>query len=924
MSSLHRLMSKCKTFFRRCQMEAELEREITSHLALMEDDFLRKGMSAEEAHLAARRAYGGVEQAKQMHRDERSILWLEQLGQDIRYAIRQLCMAPGFAMTVILTIALGIGANTAIFTLMHAILLKSLPVGDPKSLIRIGDKADCCLSDGMQRVSGDFDIFSYPLYRSLLESTPEFAQLAAMQAAHNPISVRRGNNTALAQPSEFVTGNYFSTLGVGAFAGRTLTDADDQPGAAPAVVMSYQAWQSDYGSDLSVVGTTFYLQSHPVTVVGIAPPGFFGDRISPNPPAFWIPLSAEPLLAQANSILHHPDECWLYLLGRVRPGVALGPLQEKISSHLRQWIAVQAEYKKDKTARFLPRLHVILTPGGAGIQDLQDKTGNELYLLLTVSGFVLLVACANVANLLLARGAKRKTEISMRMALGAARPRLMRQMLSESMLLSCLGGLSGLAFAYAGTRSIVALAFPDSLHSAINVTPSLAVLGFAFVLSLITGVVFGIVPAWITSRGDPAEALKGANRAAGDRGGLPLRSLIVFQAALSVVLLVGAALLTRSLRNLEHQDFGFQTANRYVLHLDPLGAGYQPEKLDALNRSLEQQFAAIPGMESVGLAIYSPLDGNDWNFDVYVPGRPKPGPQDDNSVLINRVSPNFFAAVGQPVIRGRSVSEGDTAGSQFIAVINQAFAKKYFPNEDPIGRHFGVYNREDFGAYEIVGVVANAKYKQPRNEAQAMFFAPLSQWQHNLKNPTAINLETQTHYITSIVMSFRGVPQNLDATLHGTLANIDPNLTILDLRSLDQLLTGNFNQERLVARLTALFGLLTLVLASVGLYGITSYQVAQRTREIGLRMALGAQRNRMASLVMRGALIQVVVGLAVGVPISLLGAHWIQSQLYAVKSYDPLSLFMAIVALSTAAVVASFLPARRAASIDPMEALRAD
>jgi predicted permease len=924
MISLIRLMSKCKTLFRSRQMEEELEREINSHLALLEEDFLRRGMNAEEARLAARRAYGGVEQAKQMHRDERSILWLDQLGQDIRYAVRQLPMARGFAITVILTIALGIGANTAIFTLVHAILMKSLPVGDPKSLIRIGDKPDCCLGDGLQHASGDFTIFSYPLYRSLRESTPEFAQLAAMQADHNPVSVRRGNNTAQAEPSEFVTGNYFSTLGVGAFAGRTLIDADDQPGAAPVVVMSYQAWQSDFGSDSSVVGSTFYLQSHPVTVVGIAPPGFFGDRISPNPPAFWIPLSGEPLMQQENSILHHPDECWLYVLGRVRPDVALAPLQEKISSHLRQWIAVQVEYKRDKAAEILPRLHVVLTPGGAGIQDLQEKTGNELYLLLTIAGFVLLVACANVANLLLARGSQRKAEISMRMALGAARPRLIRQMLTESILLSCLGGLAGLAFAYAGTLSIVALAFPASLHSAINITPSLAVLGFAFVLSLITGVVFGIVPAWVTSHGDPAEALKAVNRAAGDRGGLLQKSLIVFQAALSLVLLVGAGLLTRSLRNLEHQDFGFQTANRYVLHLDPLGAGYKPEKLDALNRSLEQQLASIPGMESVGLAVYSPFDGNDWNFDAYIPGRPKPGPQDDNSVLINRVSPNFFAAIGQPVIRGRGLSEGDTAGSQFVAVINQAFAKKYFPNEDAIGRHFGVYNREDFGAYEIVGVVADAKYKQPRENAQAMFFGPLSQWQHNLKNPTAINLETQTHYITSVVMSFRGVPQNLEATLRATLAHIDPNLTILDLRSLDQQISGNFNQERLVARLTALFGLLTLVLASVGLYGITSYQVAQRTREIGLRMALGARRNWMAALVMRGALIQVVVGLAAGLPISLLGAHWIQSQLYAVKSYDPLSLFVAMVVLFTAAVLASFLPARRVASIDPMQALRAD
>jgi predicted permease len=481
MRYLRRLLSKWLSLSRNAQVEAELEREINAHLALLEDDFLARGVSADEARLAARRAYGGVEQAKQMHRDERSILWLEQLSRDIRYAVRQFLKSPGFAITVILTIALGIGANTAIFTLVHSILMKSLPVGDAKSLYRVGDTYDdCCFTNGLDNGNGDFDIFSYENYRHLRESTPEFEQLAAMQAGQASISVRRSQDTAQSKPGEFVSGNYFSTFGVGAFAGRVFTDADEMAGASPVAVMSYQTWQSDYAGDPSVIGATLYLQSQPVTVVGIAPPAFYGDRISANPPAFWIPLSAEPLLSQANSILHQPIACWLYLIGRVRPGTATGPLQQKISANLRQWLLTQDEYLSHGLPAIIPKVHVVLTPAGAGIQSLQQKTDKKLYLLLSISALVLVVACANVANLMLARGVKRKIEISVRLALGSARSGLVRQMLTESVLLGCLGGAAGLAVAYAGTRMILALAFPDSLHSAIDATPSLAVLGSRF------------------------------------------------------------------------------------------------------------------------------------------------------------------------------------------------------------------------------------------------------------------------------------------------------------------------------------------------------------------------------------------------------------------------------------------------------------
>jgi predicted permease len=893
------------------------------HLEETVEELMAEGMSREEAAQTARREFGNVALIEERSREAWQWPALESIWADVKYSLRQLRNSPAFAITVILTMALGIGANTAIFTLAHAILMKSLPVADPKSLYRIGDKSEAALTNGLQNEDGDFDVFSTSLYQYLRDSSPEFEQLAAMQAGAERISVRRGNDAARPETSEFVSGNYFSVLGVSAYAGRTLTDEDDRLGAPPVVVMNYEAWQRDYASDPAVVGATFYLQSRPVTVVGIAPAGFYGDRISNNPPAFWVPLSVEPLLRQANSVLRQPDECWLYALGRTRPGAAVGPLEQKISANLRQWVGTEDAYAKYGISEKIPKLHVVLTPGGGGIRDLQQKTGKEIYLLMAISGFVLLVACANVANLLLARSTKRKAEISMRLALGAARGRLFRQMLTESVLLGCIGGVAGLAFAYAGTRMILTLAFPGSAYMPIQSTPSLPVLGFAFLLSLAAGVVFGIVPAWITSRGDPAEALRGAGRTTGDRTTLPRNSLVVFQAALSLVLLVGAGLFTRSLENLERQDFGLQTTNRYVMHLNPQDAGYKPEDLDRLERALEQRIEAIPGMQSAGLALFSPLDGNQWGFTVFFPEKPVSGYKQAPRALIDRVTPSYFAAVGQSVLRGRGFTAADTGSSSHVAIVNQAFAKKFFPGEDPIGRHFGSWGQDDSGSYEIVGVVGDAKYDRPREDARPMFFRPLSQWQV-LKGSTEVSIEAQSHYFTAGVMNFAGTQESLEAALRRTLTQFNPNLAIIDLRSLDYQLSGNFNQERLTARLTTLFGLLALVLAAVGLYGTTSYQVTQNTRDIGLRMAFGASRNRVLGLVLRGAFVRVAFGLTLGIPIVLIGARYLSSQLYLVKAYDPLSLLLAMGVLLGAAMIAAFIPARRAASIDPMRALRSE
>ena len=844
---------------------------------------------------------------------------------NIRSALRQVAKSPGFAATVILTISLGIGANTAVFTLVHAILLRSLPVANPASLYRVGDLDDCCVNGGFINDNGDFDLFSYDLYRQIQNDTPEFEQLAAFQSGQNIMSVRVGNNLAKSERTEYVSGNYFSTFGVGAYAGRMFQPSDDAPGAAPVAVLSYAAWQSAHAGDPNVVGSTFYIQSHPVTIVGISPPGFFGDRINDNPPAFWIPLNAEPMLEGETTILKVAESNWLYALGRVKPGVAPKALEAKISNTLRQWLATQPAYTKNGNEKEIPKQHVVLTAGGGGIRNLQQETGDGLRLLTWISALVLLVACANIANLLLARGAARRAETSIRTALGAARTALIGQSLSESVLLALTGGIIGIGIAYLGARMILNLAFPEATQMPIQANPSPVILGFAFLLSLITGVIFGIVPAWISSHADPAEALRGLNRSTGDRSLLPQKALIVLQGALSLVLLVGAGLMTKTLRNLEHQNFGITTANRYVIHFDT-GGGYNLETIGVLNRRIEDDFKALPGVKSAGLALYSALEGNNWGESVFIEGRPEPGPEDHHNSSWDRVTPQFFQTIGQAVIRGRGFTDQDTATSQMVAVVNQAFVKKFFPKEDPIGHHFGVFDQKYASNFEIVGIVADAKYTNPRDDVRPMYFRPIAQLNRNItaSQRNFFMAESRSLYPNSITVQYAGDAASLESMARRTLANINPDLTIVSFKSLDYQVADNFNGERLISRLTGLFGLLALALASVGLYGITAYSVARRTNEIGVRMALGANRGNVVVMVMRRALVLVAIGLAIGIPVALAGGRLMRTQLYGVSTYDPLTLAGAVFVLGAAAALASFIPARRAASIEPMNALRTE
>jgi macrolide transport system ATP-binding/permease protein len=840
---------------------------------------------------------------------------------DVRYSLRQLRKTPGFTVTAVLTLALGIGANTAIFTLVHAVLLKNLPVVDPKSLVRIGDKEDCC-NLSIASIESDYTVFSYDAYKNLRDHTPELEQLAAMQAGRADLSVRRSSvdRPPLSSLGEFVSGNYFQTFGIQPFSGRLLVPADDRDGAQPVAVMSYQAWQRDYAGDPSVIGSTFVMNTHPVTVVGVAPPSFYGDRMSEHPPEFYLPISQEPTLG-FYAVRNRPELAWLFLIGRTKPGIAMEALQARMGGILRQSLAQLPEYQTVHGKEHLAKARVVLTPGGVGVANMQHNTASSLYLLMGLSGMVVLIACANIANLMLVRGLARRAEISIRMAMGAARRRVVRQMMVESVVLAFLGGLAGLALAYAGTRSLLALMFPNSPAVSIDANPSLPVLLFAFGLSLLTGLIFGIAPAWISSQQQPANALRGMNRSIGDGSSWLRRSLVVLQAALSLVLLVGAGLLGKSLNKLEHQDLGLETGNRVVVSMNPLKAGYKPEQLQGLYQQIEDRFHALPGVQRVGLSIYTPLNGNIWSFYVYVQGHRPPDPGQDVTAVFNRASPDYFQAIGQRVIRGRTFAPSDTATSEGVAVVNQAFVKRLFkPGEDPIGQHFGAIENKNSGDYKIVGVVEDTRYESARDAPRPMYFTPMLQ-QSRTSPPKELDASL---YAETLVLQMNAMTPDLEGQVRKTLASIDPNLTVDYYQTFAEQIHGNFNGERMIARLTMLFGFLALALASVGLYGVTSYIVVQRTPEIGIRMALGAARRGVVGMVMRGALIQAGVGLAIGIPTALFCVRFVKSQLYDVAGQDVWVMAGAVFALAISACVAGLIPARRAASTDPMRALRSE
>jgi predicted permease len=852
---------------------------------------------------------------------------MQNLAGGIRYALRQFAQSRVFTATAVLTLALGIGGTTAIFTLIHAVMLKSLPVADPSTLYRIGDGDNCCVQGGPQDRWG---MFSFPLFERLKAETPEFEDLTAFQAGGARASVRREHDDSAARPlrTEYVTGNYFRTFGITAFGGRMFTPDDDQPAASPVAVMSHHVWQTTYGGDPTVVGSSFAIEGHPFTIVGIAPPGFFGETLRGNPPDLWIPLHQEPLIAGERTLLRQPVAAWLRTIGRLKPGATIDGMGARLTNVLRDWIQHDSGYPANWMAdlvRLLPKQSITIVPAGAGVGVMKEEYGRSLRILLAVCGLVLLIACANVANLLLARAVARRTQTAVRVAMGASRAQIVTQALVESVMLAILGSLAGLLVATAAARLLLSLAFSNVKFLPIDTAPSWPVLGFAFALALVTGIIFGAAPAWFATRTDPVDALRGAGRSTGDHSSLARRVLLVTQATLSVVLVAGSTMLSRSLNNLERQDFGYDVDGRVVVSVNPPPSTYTPDKLTALYRELEDRLNRLPGVRGAGLALYNPLTDN-WGELILVAGHPPAKLSEQSGASWDRVSASYLQNFGMQMLRGRGFTAADNETTANVAVVNEAFVRRFFKSdEDPLDQHFGLDLPEYASSYRIIGIVRDAKFAGfgLNRPAEPMFYVPLAQTV-DYKSPLMARIERASHFMGGIMLVTSVPTGALEPMLVKVIAGLDPNLTINSVRTMRQQVEQSFDQERAVASLASLFGIVALLLAAVGLYGVTAYSVAQRTNEIGIRMALGANRSKIYDLVLRGAFRRVAVGLLLGLPLAVGAGRLISSQLYGVSYWDPMALTVAAAALAVCAFFAAIVPATRAASIAPMTALRTE
>jgi len=848
--------------------------------------------------------------------------------RDLGYALRNLGSARGFTATAVLTLALGIGGTTAIFTLIHAVMLKSLPVVDPASLYRLGDGDNCCVQGGPQ---DNWGMYSFPLFERLKAEAPEFEEMTAFQAGMGRLSVRRQGVDDAPRPLRtiYASGNFFTTLGVNAAIGRTFTAADDTAGASPVVVLAYHAWQGVYGGDPGIVGATLVIEGQAFTVTGVGPPGFFGETLRADPPDMWVPLQQEPLITGAQtSLLRQPISAWLRVIGRVRPGASLDGVDARLTGLLRQWMQHDAGYPPNWMAqieRSLPQQVIKLVPAGAGVGVMRQQYGRSLRILMAVCALVLLIACANVANLLLARAVARRGQTAVRLAMGASRRQIITQALVESVLLAVLGAMAGLVVSVAASRLLLSLAFTGASLLAIDTLPSPTVLAFATGLALLTGLLFGAAPAWFATRTNPIDALRGAGRSTGDGASFARKALLVVQASLSVVLVAGSAMLGRSLGNLEGQDFGFDRSNRVLVTVGRPSATITGDRLTALYRDLEDRLARIPGVQGAGLALYNPLTNN-WGEGVLIAGKPLPQPGEQNGASWNRVSANYLQQLGVKLVRGRHISAADNETSQNVAVVNEAFVRRFFkPEEDPLDQYFGLNLPENVNSFRIVGVIGDTRFApfQLDQPVRPMFFVPLAQTV-DYANEMMKRVETASHYVGGLMLLTGSSPGAIEPQVARTLAEADPNMAVINIRTLAEQVERTFDQQRAVASLAGLFGVIALVLAAIGLYGVTAYSVARRTSEIGIRMALGADRRQVIGLVLGGAFRRVTLGLLLGLPLAVGTGYLLSAQLYGVPFWDPVALAVATGSLTLAALIASVVPATRAAALAPMRALRTD
>ena len=836
---------------------------------------------------------------------------METLLKDIRYGLRGLLKRKAFAAIAVLTLALGIGANTAIFTLVNAVMLKSLPVEKPEELVLFSDTASEGTSLEDSPRTGQWERFSYASYEYLRDHNQSFQEIAALRSGESPLSVRQTDaqaNAAARARGHLVTGNYFSVLGVRAMRGRVLTPEDDRADATPATVISHRYWENELNSDPSVVGKSFIINGTNFTVVGVMPREFFGVRVR-RPPDFWLPLSFHPQIELRPSYLTNKEAYWLTLMGRLKTGVTMEQAQAAVNLQLRQHLTEEAGSKlTEERQKGIQNTYITLAEGQGGLSGLRKYYSTPLHMLMAIVGMVLLIACANVGSLLLSRAASRKAEISLRMALGATRGRIIRQLITESMLLAAVGGLFGVLLAQWGVYVLVGLV---AKTSPLDTRPDVGVLAFTAAVSIVAGLLFGLIPAVQASRTDLAASMKEKSRTRAGMLRFSLSSLmVVMQVGLSMVLLTGAGLFARSLVKLQNEDVGFDRNNVLLVGIDPRLAGYKTTELAALYSQIIERLSSLPTVRNVSLATYAPMSGSSRSSSVNITGY-TPQPDEDLIVKDFLTGPKYAETLGVPLLRGREIELRDTASSPRVAVVNATFAEQYFKGQNPIGRTFTFDDETDHGApLEIVGVVGDIKADDARDKPEPTVYRPILQ------------IQEQGAYTATIHIRTTSDPTPLTPQVRQMINQIDDKLPVFEVTTLDEQLSKNLDQERLIAQLVSFFGALALVLACIGLYGVMAHGVARRTNEIGIRMALGARGGNIAWMVLRETLYLVLAGLVIGVPGALIGAKLISAQLFGMKPADPLTLIGASLVLTIVALLAGYLPARRASHVNPLKALR--
>ncbi|HZS07885.1 MAG TPA: ABC transporter permease [Blastocatellia bacterium] len=832
----------------------------------------------------------------------------DEMFQDLRYGIRILLKNPGFTLIAVLSLALGIGANTAIFSLLDVVLLKSLPVQEPDKLVLFGKGEETGLNTGFPNKS--WDLFSYPFYQEMRQRQEVFTEVAAIlnnpRGPYGVVNIRGASGEAEKLNLQLVSGTYFSVLGVNASLGRTFTDADEQTGGGPPVaVVSYDWWQRRLGGDPAVVGATITARQTVYTIIGVAPREFFGTTVG-RAPDLWVPLALEE---QSSSSLwsgtHNQEHQMLYLIARLKNGVRAEQASAAVNLLFKQSLQERAGAQPSpERLQAIERASIELTPVGRGLSTLRREFSLSLRILMAVVGLVLLIACANVANLLLARAAVRQKEFAVRLAVGAGPARLIRQMLTESLLLASLGGIAGVLLAWWGSRLHLLMASAPAQALPLDVTPNARILGFTLLASLLSAVIFGIAPALRAARIEPNAALKGGKGAAQTTSQSPFgKALVVAQVALSLVLLVGAGLFVGTLINLQNQPTGFRQENVMLFQLYTFMLGYEDAQYAPLMREIEEKVKAVPGVQAASFSTFVFNQGQ-WASRVFTDGPEQPEGQ--RSVRQSLVGTDYFTTMGIPLIAGRSFSPHDTATSQKVAVISETMAARFFPNGSPLGKRFGTSERPQ-KEFEIVGVVKDAKYGAVAEQMRPMAYYPYAQNPQPLEN---------------FVVRFSGTPEAIVPQVRQAIKQVNRDLPVDEVVSLSEFIGRSLTQQRLVAQLASLFGLLALLLACVGLYGVLSYAVARRTNEIGIRVALGAQRRDVLWLVLREALTLVLIGVVIGLLTSLAATQTASTLLFGLKPNDPLTIGLATLLLLMVATVAGYLPARRAARVDPMAALR--